>query len=117
MKTNNSNSHLVYSTILGSLCPACSKPKDNCICRQIKRKIMPETSGAVRIRYEVAGRKGKAMTLITGLPLSKDGLLALAKKLKKQLATGGAVKDFVIQLQGDQREKVTSVLRKLGYLG
>ncbi len=108
-------SRLIYSTDLGSVCPDCAKPKNNCICRQIKRRAVPETGGAVRIRYEIAGRKGKAVTLITGLPLSEERLLDLAKKLKQQFGTGGAVKHFVIELQGDQRKKTVCALRKLGY--
>lgn len=116
MPSNNSNYRLIYSTDFGSACPKCARPKNECICKQVKRKAMPETSGVVRIRYETAGRKGKGMTLIIGLPLSRERLLDLAKKLKQQFGTGGAVKDFVIELQGDQREKVIQSLRKLGYL-
>lgn len=76
---------------------------------------MPEASDAIRVRYEVAGRKGKGVTLITGLALNEEKLLALAKKLKQQLGTGGTVKDFTIELQGDHREKALQALHKLGY--
>ncbi|MDD5432066.1 MAG: stress response translation initiation inhibitor YciH [Candidatus Omnitrophica bacterium] len=113
MKTGDSR--LVYSTQVGAVCPDCGKPKNSCICRQLKRKAVPQASGNVRIRYETAGRKGKGMTLITGLPLSQEALLDLAKKLKQQLGTGGAVKDYVIELQGDHCKKVSLSLRKLGY--
>lgn len=76
---------------------------------------MPNTTGVVRISYETKGRKGKGMTLITGLPLSEAGLLDLAKKLKQQFGTGGAAKDYIIQLQGDFRLQAAEQLRKLGY--
>ena len=115
MKADNFNSRLVYSTDLGSVCPDCNKPKDSCICRQIQRTSVPKINGTVRIRYETKGRKGKGMTLITGLPLSEAVLLGLAKKLKQQFGTGGAVKDSVIELQGDYREKAVPALRTLGY--
>ncbi len=115
MGSDNSNSRLIYSTDFGSACPDCGKPKKGCICRKIKKTTAPEASGAVRVRYESAGRKGKGVTLITGLHLSEEKFLELSKKLKQQLATGGTVKDFVIELQGDQREKVVQALRKLGY--
>lgn len=107
---------IVYSTDFGSACPECGKPKKSCICREIKKKALPETSGSARIRYETAGRKGKGVTLITGLPLSREDLSDLARKLKQQFGTGGAVKDFIIELQGDQREKTDQALRKLGFL-
>jgi len=71
--------------------------------------------GVVRLRYDTKGRKGKGMTLITGLPLSEVGLLDLAKKLKQRFGAGGSVKDYTIELQGDHREQVGRELRKLGY--
>ena len=115
MKTDNSYSRLVYSTEFGEACPDCGKAKKSCICKQIKKAAVFEISKGVRVRYETAGRKGKGVTLITGLVLNEEALFGLAKKLKQQLGTGGAVKNFVIELQGDHREKVISALRKLGY--
>lgn len=109
------NSRLVYSTSVGSICPACSQPVKSCMCRQKKKKALPQTDGTLRLRYDVAGRKGKGVTLIIGLPLSEEGLLDLAKHLKGKFGTGGSVKDGVIELQGDQREKALVELRKLGY--
>jgi len=106
---------LVYSTEFGQACPGCGKPKDKCMCRQLARTVVPETAGVVRVRSETAGRKGKKVTLITGLPLSRENLEDLAKKLKQQLGTGGAVKDSVIELQGDHRDKAGQVLRTFGY--
>lgn len=110
------NSPLIYSTDKGSICPDCSKPIKECICRQIKRNALPETSGKVTIRHETAGRKNKGVTIIYGLPLSQEQLDKLANKLKSTFGTGGAVKGYTIELQGDQREKVAVELRRLGYL-
>ena len=76
---------------------------------------MPKTDGVVRLRYEIKGRKGKGMTLITGLALNESGLLDLAKQLKQRFGTGGAVKDYTVQLQGDFRKPAAQELRKLGY--
>lgn len=115
MMADDSNFRLVYSTGQGTVCPACKKPKKNCICRKTKKVSLPAASGGVRVRYETAGRKGKGVTLISGLPLSEADLFELARKLKQQFGTGGAVKDFIIELQGDQREKAIEVLRKSGY--
>ena len=107
--------NLVYSTSSGSICPGCSRPKKNCLCRELKKAALPE-AGKPDIRFETSGRKGKGVTLITGLPLSQEGLLALSKKLKSQFGTGGAVKEYTIELQGDQRDKTFQALRSLGYL-
>jgi len=110
------DSHLIYSTDNGSVCPDCSKPIKECVCRKLRRNALPETSGKVKIRRETAGRKNKGVTIIYSLPLSQEQLEKLAKKLKSTFGTGGTVKDHTIELQGDQREKVAVELRRLGYL-
>jgi len=104
---------LVYSTDFGSICPLCGKPKKNCICRELKRKAIPETPGVVRIRYETSGRKGKGVTLISGLSLNQEELFEIAKRLKQKLGTGGTVKDYVIELQGDHRAAVETLCKSL----
>ena len=55
------------------------------------------------------------MTLVKHLMLSADDLKALTKKLKQECGTGGTIKDGVIEIQGEHREKIAEVLRKLGY--
>lgn len=114
MKDAN-DSHIVYSTDKGAMCFACAKPIRECICREIKRNALPQICGKVKIRHETAGRRNKGVTIIYGLPLSQEQLLKLAKNLKSTFGTGGAVKDYTIELQGDQREKVAVELRRLGF--
>lgn len=69
----------------------------------------------VKVRREVAGRRGKAVTTVSGVPLEEAGLKALAAKLKKRCGVGGSVKDGVIELQGDHRDVVVEVLKAEGY--
>ena len=69
----------------------------------------------VRVGREVAGRGGKGVTVITGLPLAGDALQALATKLKKGCGAGGAVDGDRIEIQGDHRDKLVTELQKLGY--
>ena len=69
----------------------------------------------VRVGRETAGRSGKGVSVVTGLPLSGDALEALATKLKKLCGAGGAVKDGVIEIQGDHRDRLVKELIKLGY--
>jgi len=109
------DSNLVYSTDKGQLCPDCSHPVKECICREMRRNALPKISGKVRIRHETVGRRNKGVTIIYGLPLSQDQLGDLARKLKSTFGTGGAVKDYTIELQGDQRARVAVELRRLGY--
>ncbi len=79
-----------------------------------RRPSAPDTGGKICIKYETKGRKGKGMTLISGLCLDEAGLLDLAKRFKRMFGTGGSVKDYVIELQGDFREQAAKELFKLG---
>jgi translation initiation factor 1 len=69
----------------------------------------------VRVKREVAGRRGKGVTTVYDLPLGDAELRALAGRLKKRCGVGGSAKDGVIELQGDHRDVVVEVLRAEGY--
>src|SRR3954447_20163395 len=71
--------------------------------------------GGVKVRRETSGRRGKAVTTVSGVPLDDDGLRELAGRLKRRCGVGGSVKDGVIELQGDHRTVVIDVLRADGY--
>ena len=73
------------------------------------------TTGRVKVRREIGGRKGKTVTTVANVPLADAGLKELAGKLKKRCGVGGSVKDGVIELQGDHREVVLEVLKAEGY--
>ena len=103
----------VYSTERGALCPACGQPVAQCACA--RRKAAPKGDGVVRIARQTKGRKGKGVCLITGLPLEREALENLARQLKQRCGAGGAVKDGVIEIQGDHRETLALELEKLGY--
>jgi translation initiation factor 1 len=87
---------------------------------QRRRRPPPAPSGApaggrVKVRREVAGRRGKPVTTIANLPLDDAGVRALAGRLKKRCGVGGSAKDGVIELQGDHRTVVVEVLRGEGF--
>lgn len=107
------DSEIVYSTEHGRMCPSCGKPVSACSCS--KKKQAPKGDGRVRVGRQTKGRKGKGVTVITGLPLSGNDLLSLAKDLKKRCGTGGTVKNGVIEIQGDQRDVLVEELIKRGY--
>ena len=69
----------------------------------------------MKVRRETGGRRGKAVTTVADVPLDDAGLKELAGRLKKRCGVGGAVKDGVIELQGDHRDVVVEVLRADGY--
>ena len=66
----------------------------------------------IRISRESKGRKGKGVTLVSGLELDLAELKALAKKLKALCGSGGTVKDGIIEIQGDHRDQVKQELDK-----
>jgi translation initiation factor 1 len=74
-----------------------------------------QAGGRVKVRRETSGRRGKAVTTVSGVPLDDAGLRALAARLKKRCGVGGSVKDGVIELQGDHRAIVVEELRAAGY--
>ncbi|MCE8021724.1 translation initiation factor Sui1 [Halomonas sp. MCCC 1A11036] len=108
---------LVYSTEHGDICPSCRQPQDDCRCAELaEQERIAALDGIVRIRRETSGRKGKGVTTISGLPLSKAELRTLAKSLKKRCGTGGSVSDDgVIEIQGDHREPLKAELERQGY--
>ena len=69
----------------------------------------------VKVRRETAGRRGKAVTTVSGLPLDDPGLRELAGRLKKRCGVGGSAKEGIIELQGDHRDAVVEILRAEGY--
>ena len=75
------------------------------------------TAGAARVRIsrEVAGRGGKAVSVIRGLPLGQAALEELAARLKRLCGAGGAVRDGAIEIQGEHRDRLVAELAKLGY--
>lgn len=109
---------LVYSTEHGSMCPDCGKPVVQCICKKGKKKFVASSTsndGVVRVSREVKGRKGKGVTVVTGIPLEGLALKFLAKEIKEKCGTGGTVKGDTIEIQGDNRDTVVSFLSEKGY--
>lgn len=107
------DTRLVYSDELGGKCPSCGQPLKKCRCDSTRKKS--NSDGVVRIHRETKGRKGKGVTLITGIPLQGDELKALAKTLKQKCGTGGTVKDGVIEIQGDHRDTLLGLLQQKGW--
>ena len=94
---------LVYSTETGRIKPTEESQKQS------------SGDGIVRIRREVSGRKGKGVTTINGLDLPDKALKQLAKNLKQLCGTGGSVKNGIIEIQGDHRDKLLLALEQQGH--
>jgi predicted translation initiation factor SUI1 len=92
------------------------KPRDPAAVAPPPAAPAPSRKGhTVRVGRETKGRRGKGVTTVSGLPLDETELRDLAGVLKQRCGTGGTVKDGVIEIQGDQRDRISAELEKLGY--
>ena len=73
------------------------------------------SDGVVRVGRETKGRRGKGVTIITGIPLALPQLTELAAELKRKCGSGGTVKEGVIEIQGDHRDAIVDELAKRGW--
>ena len=101
-------------------CPQCGKlPPPACACPPLPpgpqepaaKKIRSET---IKIRREKRGG-GREVVILEGFPKGGFNLDAFARELKRRFGTGGAVKGFTIELQGDHREALETALLEHGF--
>lgn len=112
-KNVSNDSRLVYSTDVGERCRNCQRPVNACVCK--KGTPGKASAGPVRVSRETAGRKGKGVTVITGLGLVGEPLETLATELKKRCGSGGTVTGDRIEIQGDHRDTIVAELIKRGF--
>ena len=104
---------LVYSSESGKVCSECEQLLSACSCNPSANP--KDGLKTVRVSLTSKGRKGKSVTLIKGLRMNPSELKAYAGKLKKKTGTGGSLKDGVVEIQGDYREKVAEILTRDGW--
>lgn len=102
-ENEKSSNDLVYATGKGRIKPTKANQQ------------VTASDGFAKVRRETKGRKGKGVVTITGLGLDEKALKELAKKLKKTCGTGGTVIDETIEIQGDKREVIKTLLEKEGF--
>ena len=92
------NSELVYSSEGGRVRQGGGKPAPT----------GPPRDGVVRVGRSSSGRRGKTVTIVSGLPPGE--LASTAKELKRLCGSGGAVVDGTVEIQGDHRERIVASL-------
>ena len=93
------NSRRVYSTDGGRV----PEPR-----RREAPAAGPPRDGIVRVSRTSSGRRGKTVTLVTGLP--PGDLRTVAGELKRLCGSGGAVKEGTVEIQGDHRARIVEHL-------
>lgn len=101
-----SENNLVYSTETGRISQE-KAPK------QVQSKTFKD--GFIRIERQTKGRKGKGVMLVVGIDSQQHDLKKLAKTIKSKMGQGGAVKEGIIEVQGDDREKLKGILEGLKF--
>jgi len=106
------DSELVYSTEGGDRRGARGERRRRA-AGEPARPGVPD-DGVVRVFRETSGRRGKTVTVVTGLPGGEHERKAVAADLKRLCGTGGAIRPGAIEIQGDHRERVAEHLRGRG---
>lgn len=78
--------------------------------KKSSNEIIPKNQHQLVFTFEK--RKGKPVTLVGRFNIDEKDKKEVLKLLKKKLACGGSIKDEWIELQGDVKEKVKTVLEK-----
>ena len=109
------SNRVVYDTAVGRTdrCSNCRRRQEACVCPPSVQRQAGD--GIVRIWRDRKGRRGKTMTVVTGLPGGEAALAGIAATLKRLCGSGGTVSDGNVEIQGDHRERVAAKLTELGY--
>lgn len=95
-------------------CETCGELEAECRCPPPAVVEVPPDKQTLRLAVENR-KKGKQVTAIRGLQLSPAGLAALLTQLKSAIGAGGTIDEGVIEIQGDQLDRVRARLQALGY--
>jgi len=90
----------------GEICPKCGLPKELCVCKTLEREVQKIKIFVERRRY------GKPMTIIEGITEDQKKILS---QLKSKLGCGGTFKNNKLELQGDHRNRIKDLLKRMGY--
>ncbi|MCC8173104.1 MAG: translation initiation factor [Odoribacter sp.] len=80
-----------------------------------KQETLEPAKQNLRVKLDTKQRAGKTVTLVEGFVGKEDDLKELGKILKNKCGAGGSVKDGIIIIQGNFRDKVLSTLQSLNY--
>lgn len=97
-------------------CERCGKPESDCFCapEPKSRQLVPPEKQTVRLTVEKR-KKGKLLTVVHGLSAEANDLPALLVRLKNSCGAGGTIDGDCLEIQGDHRERLRTILGEIGY--
>lgn len=90
-------------------CDRCGALEPDCTCP-------PLAAGQVARLVVEKRKKGKVVTVISGLPAASNDLPALLSRLKSQCGAGGAIQEDRLEIQGEHIERIRALLSELGFV-
>ena len=95
-------------------CDECGQLEADCQCPPPAKVYKDPASQSARVYLEKR-KRGKFVTIVNQLSSNETDLKALLSKLKETCGAGGTLKDEVIEIQGDQLERIQQTLREISY--
>lgn len=95
-------------------CERCEQLESECRCPPPEPVRIPPEKQTARIGIE-SRKNGKRVTVVRGLPAEGNDLPGLLKTLKNSCGAGGCLDGEVIEIQGEQIDRLRTVLQSLGY--
>ena len=97
-------------------CERCGKLEQDCHCPPLPKAPTYVAPAKQTARLVVEKRPGRRwVTAVRGLAATDNDLPGLLARLKAACGAGGTLKDDVIEIQGQQLDRVRSLLQELGY--
>jgi len=95
-------------------CDRCGKLESDCCCSPLPPPMRAPEKQTARIQVEKR-KRGKTVTVISGLRADDNDLSSLLTQLKNRCGAGGSIKNEQLEIQGDHGETIESVLQTIGF--
>jgi translation initiation factor 1 len=95
-------------------CETCGELEEQCVCPPPPKQLTPPEKQTARLAVEKR-KQGKVVTVVRGLSAEGNDLPQLLVQLKNACGAGGAVKEDLLEIQGDHVERLRILLASIGY--
>lgn len=96
------------------MCERCGELEEDCCCPPPPKVFAAPEKQTARLAVE-RRKKGKLVTVVRGLSAEESDLSELLARLKTACGAGGALKDDLLEIQGNHLDRVRDLLAEIGY--